>query len=196
MFVPGLGKIVSKINATAAPAPGAGNAGLTDETRVVTWIGRLFALFSMLLVPWTVYLAGSLPSQQVSTNYDAAWAGFDVLLALALAGTACFALRQSVYLATTASATAALLVVDAWFDVLTTPGVQRIESVLLAVFVELPLAAVCIWLSWHTQQLAERQIVLLMRRHGAGRFRRGRSRAVVTGANARRGRPRPGDAGR
>jgi hypothetical protein len=34
-------------------------------------------------------------------------------------------------------------------DVLTTPGVQRIESVALAAFVELPLASVCIWLSWH-----------------------------------------------
>jgi hypothetical protein len=173
--IPGLGKIVSKINAIMAPASGAESAALTDETRVVTWIGRLFALLSLLLVPWTVYLAGSLPSQQVSTNYDAAWAGFDVLLALALAGTAFFALRQSVFLATAASATATLLVVDAWFDVLTTPGVQRIESLLLAVFVELPLAAVCIWLSWHTEELAERQIVLLMRRHGAGRNRRSRS---------------------
>jgi hypothetical protein len=148
---------------------------IPDETRVVTWIGRLFALLSLLLVPWTVYLAGSLPSQQVSTNYDTAWAGFDVLLALALAGTAYLALRQSVYLATTASATAALLVVDAWFDVLTTPGVQRIESVLLAALVELPLAGVCIWLSWHTEQLAERQIVLLMRRNGPSRNRRARS---------------------
>jgi hypothetical protein len=175
VIIPGLGKIVGKINAIAAPAPQAENAALTDETRVITWIGRLFALFSLLLVPWTVYLAGSLPSRQVSTNYDAAWAGFDVLLALALAGTAYFAHRRPAYLATTASATATLLVVDAWFDVLTTPGVQRIESVLLAAFVELPLAAVCIWLSWHSQQLAERQIVLLMRRHGARRYRGSRS---------------------
>jgi hypothetical protein len=137
---------------------------LTDEIRVVRWIGRLFALFSLLLLPWTAYLARSLPSQQVSTHYDAAWAGFDVLLALALAGTAYFALRRPGYLATAASATATLLVVDAWFDVLTTPGVQRIESVLLAALVELPLAAVCIWLSWHAQQLEERRIVLSMRR--------------------------------
>jgi hypothetical protein len=137
---------------------------LTDEIRVVHWIGRLFALFSLLLLPWTAYLARSLPSRQVSTNYDAAWAGFDVLLALALAGTAYFALRRPGYLATAASATATLLVVDAWFDVLTTPGVQRIESILLAALVELPLATVCIWLSWHAQQLEERRIVLSMRR--------------------------------
>jgi hypothetical protein len=149
---------------------------LADEIRVVRWIGRLFALFSLLLLPWTAYLARSLPAQQVSTNYDAAWAGFDVLLALALAGTAYFALRRPDYLAIAASATATLLIVDAWFDVLTTPGVRRIESVLLAVLVELPLAAVCIWLSWHAQDLLERRIVLLMRRR-EGRRRRPRSPA-------------------
>jgi hypothetical protein len=165
VIIPRLGDIVGKINAMAAQQPDAENAVPADEIRVVRWIGRLFALFSLLLLPWTVYLARSLPSQQVSTNYDTAWAGFDVLLALALAGTAYFALCRSGYLATAASATATLLVVDAWFDVLTTPGVQRIESVLLAALVELPLAAVCIWLSWHTQQLEERRIVLLVRRH-------------------------------
>ncbi len=65
--------------------------------------------------------------------------------------------------------------VDAWFDVMTTPGVQRIEAILLAAFVELPLAAVCMWLSWHTQQLEERRIVLLMRRY-RGRLYLGRRR--------------------
>jgi hypothetical protein len=97
---------------------------------------------------------------------------------LTLASTAYFALRRSRYLATVASATAALLAMDAWFDVLTTPAGQRIESIGLAAFVELPLAAVCIWLSCHTQQLEERRIVLLLRRSrggGAGRRRRGRA---------------------
>jgi hypothetical protein len=56
--------------------------------------------------------------------------------------------------------------------------VQRIEAILLAAFVELPLAAVCIWLSWHTQQLEERRIVLLMRRYrGRPYFGRRRERA-------------------
>ena len=105
----------------------------------------------------------------MSTHYDAAWAGFDVMLMLALAATAYFALRRPSYLPTAAGATATLLVVDAWFDVLTTPGVQRIESILLAVFVELPLAAFCVWLSWHTQQLEERRIAMLMRGRGARR---------------------------
>ena len=68
-------EIVSKIDAMVAPAPEPENAVLTDETRVVRWTGPLFALFSLILLPWTIYLAGSLPAEQVSTNYDAAWAG-------------------------------------------------------------------------------------------------------------------------
>jgi hypothetical protein len=121
--------------------PSRKNAVLADGARVVRWTGPIFALFSLILLPWTSYLAGSLPAMQTSANYNVAWAGFDVLLMLTLASTAYFALRRSRYLATAASATTALLVVDAWFDVLTSPAGQRIESIVLAAFVELPLAA-------------------------------------------------------
>jgi hypothetical protein len=176
--IPGPDEIIGKIDALVDPAPEPENAVLADDARVVRWTGPFFALFSLVLLPWTICLAGSLPARQVSTNYGAAWAGFDVLLMLTLASTACFALRRSRYLALAASAAAALLVVDAWFDVLTTPAGQRIESIGLAAFVELPLAAVCIWLSWHTQQLEERRIVLLLRRSRVGEAegrRRGRA---------------------
>ena len=144
------------------------NAILTDDARIVRWAGPLFALFSVILLPWTAYIAASLPARQLSPHYDVAWAGFDVLLCGALASTAYFALRRSRYLSTAATATATLLVVDAWFDVMTAPSRDRLESILLCAFVELPLAAVCIWLSYHTQQLAERRIVLLQRRRGHG----------------------------
>ena len=197
MTIPDPDKIVSTIDAMVPPAPEPENAVLTDETRVVRWTGPLFAVFSLILLPWTIYIAGSLPSRQVSTNNDAAWAGFDVLLMLTLASTAYFALRRSRYLATAATATATLLVVDAWFDILTTPGVQRIESIALAAFVELPLASVCIWLSWHAQQLEERRIVLLMRRYrgpsAPGRPPRARLAAhgvrPILAASAAAGRP-------
>ena len=178
MTIPGPDEIIGKIDAMVDRAPEPENAVLADGARVVRWTGPVFALFSLILLPWTIYLAGSLPARQTSANYDAAWAGFDVLLMLMLASTAYFALRRSRYLATAASATAALLVVDAWFDVLTTAAGQRIESIGLAALVELPLAAVCIWLSWHTQQLEKRRIVLLLRRSrggGTGGRRRGRA---------------------
>jgi len=51
------------------------------------------------------------------------------------------------------------------------PG-QRLQSIALAAGVELPLASVCLWLSFHTQQLGERRLVLLLRRGRKRRTRR------------------------
>jgi hypothetical protein len=164
-------EIVSKLDGLVEPAPEPENVVLTDQARVVRWTGPAFVLFSVILVPWTIYLAQSLPSRQVSPHYDGAWAGFDVMLLVALAATGYFALRRSRYLATAAAATAALLVVDAWFDVMTSPRSQLPESVLLAAAVEIPLAVVCAWLSYHTEQLEERRIVLLLGRRGRARRR-------------------------
>jgi hypothetical protein len=160
---PGPEDLVEKLEHLVGPAPEPENAVLTDDSRIVRWTGPVFALFSVLLLPWIVYIALSLPARQLSPNYDIAWAGFDVLLSAGLASTAYFALRRSRYLSTAAAATATLLVVDAWFDCMTTPGRSRLESIAACLFVELPLAAVCLWLSYHTHQIAERRIVLLQR---------------------------------
>jgi hypothetical protein len=164
--IPDPGEAVGKLDALIEPAGEPENEVLTDDAQVVRWTGPLFAVFSVILLPWTIYLGTTLPSRQVSANYDIAWTGFDVILLVVLAGTAYFALRRSRYLAVTAASTATLLVVDAWFDCLTTPAPQLWQSILLAVLVELPLAAVCIWLSHHTEQLSQQRIVLLLRRRG------------------------------
>ncbi len=157
-------EVAAKLDEMVEPAREPGNVVLIDNARVVRWAGPAFVLFSLLLLPWIVYLAYSLPSRQVSADSDVAWVGFDILLLAVLASTGYFALRRSRYLATAAAAAATLLVVDAWFDVMTTLPGQRLEPVALAVLVELPLASVCVWLSFHTQQLAERRLVLLLRR--------------------------------
>jgi hypothetical protein len=154
-----------KLDGLVQPADEPENAVLVDNARVARWTGPAFALFSLVLLPWTIYLGYSLPARQVSSHYDVAWAGFDILLLAVLASTAFFALRRSQYLATAATATATLLVVDVWFDVMTSPPGQVLESVVLAMLIELPLAAVCVGLSYHTQQLAERRVVLLLRRN-------------------------------
>jgi len=52
---------------------------------------------------------------------------------------------------------------------MTTPFRERLASILLCALVELPLASVCMWLGYHTQQLAERKIVLVQRRRGNSR---------------------------
>jgi hypothetical protein len=127
---------------------------------IVRLAGPAFLLFSLVLMPWTVYLWLSLPSRQLSPHYNIAWAGFDSLLIVALGATGYFALRGSRYLAVSAAAAAALLIVDAWFDIMTSPRGQIPEAIVLAAFVELPLAAVCAWLSYHTEHLAVRGINL------------------------------------
>lgn len=155
-------EVLDKVDDLVKPAAEPENVVLLDNARVVRWTGPLFALFSLILLPWTIYLGASLPSRQESPHYAVAWTGFDVILLAGLAATAYFALRRSHYLAISAAATGALLLVDAWFDIMTTPGSQVAQSIVLAAAVELPLAAVCLWLSLHTEHLAERRITLLL----------------------------------
>lgn len=154
--------LVNEIDSLVPPAAEPENEVLVDESRLVRWAGPLFALCSLILLPWTIYLARTLPARQESPHNDIAWVGFDVILLIGLATTAYFALRRSGFLTISASASATLLVVDAWFDIMTSPGDQVAESIVLAALVELPLAAVCLWLSLHTEHLAERRINLLL----------------------------------
>jgi hypothetical protein len=149
-----------------APSESAADA-FAGSRVIVRWVGPAFIACSVVLVPWTVYLGLSLPSRQLSPHYNIAWVGFDVLLIAALGGTGYFAVRGSRYLAITAAAASALLIVDAWFDIMTSPRRQILEAIILAAFVELPLAGVCAWLSHHTEHLAERGITPLF----AGRKR-------------------------
>jgi len=105
------------------------------------WIIPVYALLAAALVPWVVWLAWTLPERSVSEHYRLGWVGFDVLLCGALARTAWLAWRRSPFVVNVASATAALLVVDAWFDVTTSPGGQDlVVSAVTAIGVELPLA--------------------------------------------------------
>lgn len=129
------------------------------------WLGTMFAVLAACLVPWTVYLAVELPERSVSHHYDLAWVGFDVALVVMLAATAWSAKRRSRYFAVAATATGTMLVVDAWFDVVTSrPGDERLMAVVLAVLVELPLAALCLWWALHAQDVLARRVQFFRRR--------------------------------
>jgi hypothetical protein len=124
-------------------------------------------------VPWTIYIAIDLPSRQLSPNYDVAWAGFDVMLVAALGASAYFALRRSHYLALSTSAAGTMLVIDAWFDVLTSQaGEDRLTAIAFAAIVELPLSALCWWLSRQTEEFVDKRLALLLRRGAPGALRR------------------------
>jgi hypothetical protein len=56
--------------------------------------------------------------------------------------------RRSPFAEVTATITGTLLVCDAWFDVLTSRGASDIaQAAASAVFIELPLAALCFWMA-------------------------------------------------
>lgn len=158
---------------TAGPPPSHGSTPLArlrgflvdpshDQTqRMARVVGPVFVVCAVLLVPWAAYLYVVLPARVESHNHDLAWAGFDVAMVLALLATTWSLVRLSRALPIAASALATMLVVDAWFDVLTAPpGRDRLVAVVMAVVVELPLAAVASWMAYHGQALRERAIVV------------------------------------
>jgi hypothetical protein len=108
------------------------------------WAVALLAALGVGLVPWSLWLGLSLPSRKVTEHWDLAWAGFDMVLAASLLGTAVTLMRGSALLEAFAAATGALLVADAWFDIVTAGSSrERWFAVGLALVGELPLAGVC-----------------------------------------------------
>src|SRR2546426_3316393 len=121
------------------------------------WVVPLFALAGIVLVPWIVFLVRLLPSTHAAAHWDIAWAGFDGGLALLLLGVATAAWRRSLWLEGAASAAAALLAVDAWFDILTSSS--RLElgvAIAEALLVELPLAVLCLLLARDAERILRR----------------------------------------
>jgi len=114
------------------------------------------ALLSLGLLGWTSQLAARLPSRYLTGHWDVAWVGFDLMLAVGIAATGLSIWRGSRLAPGLALATAAMLVCDAWFDVSTAAGTtDLVTSMLLAAFVELPLAALGVALAYRTTGDAE-----------------------------------------
>jgi len=154
-------QVVDRLDERVGAAEGT-NQVLPDNTRLVRWAALLFLVCAAILLPWIVIAAFILPSHQLSENYDVAWAGYDVGLFIGLVSTAVCTLRRSARLPIAAAATGALLAADAWFDVLTSPGGWDLaEAIAMSVLAELPLAALCFWLAFHSQEVVERRLLLL-----------------------------------
>jgi hypothetical protein len=118
------------------------------------WVVPLFGLAALLLVPWVFLTIADLPSAHRSAHWDIAWGGFDIALALLLLSVAIAAWRGSPWLEGAATATATLLFVDAWFDVLTSSTrAEFVVAILEAAFVELPLAFLCLLLARGAERL-------------------------------------------
>jgi signal transduction histidine kinase len=122
------------------------------------WAAPLFLVAAALLVPWIVFLAVSLPRRSEAENYRLAWVGFDMAILGVLAALGWMAYRRSTWTELLAASAATLLVVDAWFDIVTASGTSdRTIAIASAALVELPLACLCGWLARNAERV---------RRHG------------------------------
>ena len=128
------------------------------------WVAPVFAVLGTATLPWTAYLAMTLPPQINSHHYRLAWVGFDAMLVVALLLTAYFAWKGRPLVGLLAAITATMLVLDAWFDVTMSNRADRPSAILSAVLVELPLAALCGWIVQHVDQVVERRLRQLARR--------------------------------
>lgn len=162
-------RIAARLDELVPTSDEVGNQVLADNARLVRWAAPVFLGCAVILLPWIAIITVVLPSRQLSENYDVAWAGYDVGLLIGLVWTAFCALRRSRRLTIAAAATGALLVADAWFDVITSPGGWDLaEAIVMSLLAELPLATLCFWLAFHSQEVIERRLKLLA---GRGRQR-------------------------
>ena len=109
------------------------------RTRLTLMVGG-----TIVLIPWIVYLAFTLPANYVAHNWPATWVGFDCVLIAFMAATAVLGWLRRQLVVLPAFTTGVLLICDAWFDILTANPGQIWVSVLTAALGNLPLAVIMI----------------------------------------------------
>ncbi|MET8749897.1 hypothetical protein ABZW32_07390 [Streptomyces sp. NPDC004667] len=114
------------------------------RTRRAPRLSTVLTGAGVALLPWMVVLATTMPATAEVSNWSAAWIGLDAMLALGLAGTGALLRKGDPRVSPVAAATAALLLMDAWFDVTTSAGTSgQGMALVLALAAELPMAGVC-----------------------------------------------------
>lgn len=94
----------------------------------------------LALSGWIIVLGLTLPRRYDAAHWNLAWIGFDLALLVGLALTAWAAWRRRAIIVLFATATATLMLADAWFDVTTARSSDLWVSALQAIFIEVPFA--------------------------------------------------------
>jgi len=124
-----------------APDP---RARLASQRRRTIVLALVIAC-CVALAAWIGVLATTLPRYYRAGDWRGAWVGFDVALLLAFAATGWAVWRRRQMLIICLVVLATLLCCDAWFDVVLDARTSGfLVSLLSAVLIELPLAAVAI----------------------------------------------------
>lgn len=121
-------------------------------------VGLGLLVAAALMVPWIYLLSGSLPDTTRVSGWSRAWVGLDVMEGFALLGTGVLLLRRDPRVSPVAAVTAALLLVDAWFDVTTSASGHALAIALgMALLAELPLCALCGLIAARTLEFERRR---------------------------------------
>lgn len=88
---------------------------------------------AVFMIPWTVYLALTLPQNYTVRDWPLTWVGFDALLVAFMVATAVLTWLHRQVLVLPAFTTGILLLCDAWFDVTTSSGDELRVTVLTAI---------------------------------------------------------------
>jgi hypothetical protein len=122
---------------------------ITTMDRRSRLLAGLFAVCGILLVPWIGLMIWQLHGQAGKRSFSSSWVGLDIIEAIGLLTVAFLLSRRHRATSPVAAATAAVLCMDAWFD--TMSAAQQLpyaESLAMACFAELPLAALLAWTAW------------------------------------------------
>jgi hypothetical protein len=127
-------------------------ASLSRELRpprvVPRWLGWLIIAGGVIMLPWIAGLSFILPTRHETAHYSASWIGFDIFLCAMLLRTGWLAQKGREHIELSAAITGTLLVVDAWFDVVTSDTPREIAIALgLACGAELPMAVFFLWIA-------------------------------------------------
>jgi len=124
-----------------APDPVARQASQRRRTILL----GLVILGCAALAAWIGVLAATLPRYYRAGDWRGAWVGFDIALLLTFAATGWAVWRRRQILIICLVVLATLLCCDAWFDVVLDARTSGFEvSLLSAILIELPLAAIAI----------------------------------------------------
>jgi hypothetical protein len=125
---------------------------------VPRWIGWLVIAAGLLMLPWIAGLVLILPTHHEAAHYDASWIGFDLCLCAMLIRTGWLAQKGREHIELSAAVTGTLLLVDAWFDVVTADSHrEQVLALVLALGGEIPLAAFCLWVAGRVEFRRQRR---------------------------------------
>lgn len=111
-------------------------------------LGRAYVAAGVLMIPWVLFLSRTLPASATDCHWALAWVGLDSSEALALFATGWLLLRADNRCVLAATATAVLLLTDAWLDLNSAaPGGDLLTAITMAVFAEVPIALACVALA-------------------------------------------------